>query len=151
MNVFKLLHEDHEKVKSIFSELEETTERAPKKREHLFSELKMELTIHASAEEKFLYPLLKEAEETHELALEAVEEHKVVKKLLRELENDEKGTEEWAAKLKVLKENVEHHVEEEEGELFKKAKKVIDADLAEQLAAEIEAYKEEQTQIQEIG
>ncbi len=151
MDVYKLLHEDHEKVKSIFGELEETTERALKKREHLFSELKTELTIHASAEEKFVYPLLKEAKETHELSLEAVEEHAVVKRLLKELERDDKGTEEWAAKLKVLKENVEHHVEEEEDELFKKAKKVIDADLAEQLATEIEAYKEEQSQIHEVG
>lgn len=149
MDVYKLLHEDHEKVKGIFSELEETTERALKKREHLFAELKMELTLHALAEEKFVYPLLKEAEETHELSLEAVEEHKVVKKLLKELENGDKGTEEWAAKLKVLQENVEHHVKEEETELFKKARKVIDGEVAEELGAEIEAFKEEQIEIQE--
>jgi hemerythrin superfamily protein len=144
MDVYKLLHQDHETVKSIFKELEETTERALKKRQSLFSELNLELTVHALAEEKFLYPLLKDADETHEIALEAVEEHKVVKKLLKELENGDKGTEEWAAKLKVLQENVEHHVEEEEGEMFKKARKVIDAETAEQLASEIEAFKEEQ-------
>lgn len=143
MDVYKLLRQDHETVKAIFKELEETTERALKKRQSLFSELNLELTVHALAEEKFLYPLLKDADESHELALEAVEEHKVVKKLLKELDNGDKGTEEWAAKLKVLQENVEHHVEEEEGELFKKARKVIDADTAEQLAAEIEAFKEE--------
>lgn len=144
MDVYKLLRQDHQTVKAIFKELEETTERALKKRQSLFSELKLELTVHALAEEKFLYPLLKDADESHELALEAVEEHKVVKKLLKELENGDMGTEEWAAKLKVLQENVEHHVEEEEGELFKQAKKVIDADTAEQIAAEIEAFKEEQ-------
>ena len=146
MDVYKLLHQDHETVKGIFKELEETTERGVKKRESLFSELNVELTIHAQAEEKFLYPLLKEAEESHELSLEAVEEHKVVKKLLKELENGDKGTEEWAAKLKVLQENVEHHVKEEEQELFKKAKKVIDSETAEQIASQIEAYKEEQLQ-----
>lgn len=143
MDVYKLLKQDHETVRAIFKELEGTTERALKKRESLFSELDFELTVHALAEEKFLYPLLKEAEASHELALEALEEHKVVKKLLKELEKDDKGTEEWAAKLKVLEENVEHHVEEEEGELFKLARKVIDADTAEQLATEIASFKEE--------
>lgn len=144
MDIYTLLKKDHHTVKSVFQELEETTSRAVKKREHLFAELNMELTVHALAEEKYLYPLLKEADESHELALEAVEEHKVVKRLLKELEAGDKGTDEWLAKLKVLKENVEHHVEEEEGELFKKAKQVIEPDVAEQLAKEVEAYKEEQ-------
>lgn len=144
MDIYALLKKDHQTVKSVFKELEETTSRAVKKREHLFAELNMELTVHALAEEKFLYPLLKEADESHEIALEAVEEHNVVKRLLKELESADKGTEEWLAKLKVLQENVEHHVEEEEGELFKKSKKVIEPDVAEQLAKEVEAFKEEQ-------
>jgi hemerythrin superfamily protein len=150
MDVYKLLQQDHETVKSIFKELEETTERALKKRQSLFSELNTELTVHALAEEKYFYPLLKEADESHELAMEAVEEHKLVKKLLKELENGDKGTEGWYAKLMVLKENVEHHVEEEEGDLFKKARKVIDAETAEQLASEIEAFKEEQIHAMEL-
>lgn len=150
MDIYKLLHQDHETVKSIFNELEETTEKALKKREHLFHELNMELSIHALAEEKYLYPLLREADETHQMALEAVEEHKVVKRLLKELDSNDKGTEQWAAKLKVLKENVEHHVEEEEGELFKKAKRVISDDVAEKLAADVEAFKDAQIHVQEI-
>lgn len=150
MDIYKLLHQDHETVKSIFSELEETTEKALKKREHLFHELNMELGLHALAEEKYLYPLLKEADETRGMALEAVEEHKVVKRLLKELDNNDKGTGQWAAKLKVLKENFEHHVEEEEGELFRKAKQVISDDVAEKLAADIEAFKDEQLHVQEI-
>lgn len=144
MDVYKLLHLDHETVKSIFEELEETTERTVKKRETLFDELKLELTVHALAEEKFLYPILKERGETREIALEAVEEHTVIKRLLKELDTGSKGSEAWLAKLKGLRENVERHFEEEEGELFKKAKKIIGDDLAEELATEIEAFKEEQ-------
>jgi hypothetical protein len=151
MEVYRLLHEDHLKVKSIFKELEDTTERAVKTREHLFANLKMELTLHAEAEEMFFYPRLEPAKETRDLPLEAIEEHKVVKSLLAELDNEEKGTEEWAAKLKVLQENVEHHVEEEEDELFKKAKKVLSAEDAESIAAEIEAYKEEHSELEERG
>lgn len=149
MDVYRLLRQDHETVKAIFEELEETAGRSLKRRQSLFSELNLELTVHALAEEKYLYPLLKEDDETREIALEAVEEHKLVKKLLKELEAGDKAAEAWHAKLMVLKEHVEHHVEEEEGGLFRKARKVIDAETAEQLAAEIEAFKEEQIHVLE--
>jgi hypothetical protein len=132
MDVYKLLHEDHLKVKSLFRELEDTTERAVKTREHLFANLKTELTLHAEAEERFFYPRLEP-----------------VKTLLTEHDSDDKGTEQWAAKLTVLKENVEHHVKEEEEELFKKAKKVLSSEDAESIAEEIEAYKEEYSELEE--
>ncbi len=142
MDVYKLLKTDHLKVKSIFGELEETTERAVKTRESLFEKLKAELTLHAEAEEACFYPRFLEPEKTHDLTLEAIEEHKVVKTFLSELESEAKGTEEWAAKLKVLKENVEHHVEEEEGELFKLARTILSKEDADAVAEEIEAFKE---------
>ena len=149
MDLYKLLKDDHKKVKSLFGELEETTERAIKTREHLFVNLKMELTLHAEAEEKFFYPRVEEPEATHELTLEAYEEHKVVKTLLAELEADPKNTEGWAAKLKVLKENVEHHVEEEETELFPKARKILTDAEAQEIAEDIEAFKEEASALEE--
>ncbi len=145
MEVYALLKKDHSKVKGIFAELDGTTERAVKKRETLFADLKMELTLHAEAEEKFFYSRLEDPKESRAITLEALEEHNVVKTLLAELEVDPKGTEEWAAKLTVLKENVEHHVKEEEGELFKSAKKVLSAEDAEAIAEEIEAFKAEAT------
>jgi hemerythrin superfamily protein len=149
MNVYTLLKKDHEKVKGIFKALGETTERAVKKRETLFAQLKSELTVHAEAEEALFYPRVLDPKETHEITLEALEEHKVVKTLLAELDADAKDTEEWAAKLKVLQENVEHHVEEEEDELFKKAQKVLSNEEAESIAEEIASFKEEATTVQE--
>jgi len=149
MDIYKLLRDDHSKVKSLFKELEDTTERAVKTREHLFATLKMELTVHSEAEEKFLYPRLTEAEETREITLEGIEEHNVVKKLLIELDEDPKGTEEWAAKLKVLQENVEHHVKEEEGEMFKKAKKVLSDEEAEAIADDVESFKQDYSALEE--
>src|SRR6185369_16288491 len=119
MDAFELLKKDHEKVSGIFEKLEPTTERGVKTREELFTQLKRELDIHAQIEEQILYPVLKEADETHDITLEAFEEHNVVKQLLAELEELPKDDETWQAKLTVLKENVEHHVEEEEGEMFK--------------------------------
>lgn len=144
MNAFELLKKDHQKVSGLFKQLEETTERAVKTREDLFAQLKQELDIHARIEETILYPVLKEAKETHEITLEAIEEHNVVKQLLSELDAMAVSEEQWTAKLTVLKENVEHHVEEEEGEMFKDAKKVLSAEQIEELGARLEAAKQEQ-------
>jgi hemerythrin superfamily protein len=149
MKVYELLKKDHETVKSLFAKLEETTEEQGEEREDLFQTLQHELTIHALAEEKFFYPALKENEESEEIALEAIEEHKVVKRLLKELDANLKDTKDWAAKLKVLQENVEHHVEEEEGELFDKAKRILDDAEAESIGEEIEAFKTEQSEMEE--
>jgi len=144
MNAFQLLKEDHKKVAGIFEKLEPTTERGVKTREELFTQLKTELDIHAYVEETIFYPALKEADETHDIILEGYEEHKVVKTLLGELDELAKDQEEWGAKLKVLQENVEHHVEEEEGEMFKNARKVLSEEQAEELGARMEAAKAEE-------
>ena len=145
MNAFELLKQDHKKVAGIFEKLEPTTERALKTREELFTQLKQELDVHTTIEEQIFYPAIKDADETHDITLEAFEEHAVVKTLLSELEADPKDTEEWAAKLKVLKENVEHHVEEEETEMFPKARKVLSEEQIEQLGTRMEAAKQQQT------
>jgi hypothetical protein len=144
MNAFELLKKDHKKVSDLFKQLDETTERAVKTREELFSKLKQELDIHARIEETIFYPSIKDAEETHEITLEAYEEHNVVKQLLGELESMPVDDERWTAKLTVLKENVEHHVEEEENEMFKDAQKVLSAEQVEELGARMESAKQEQ-------
>lgn len=143
MNAFELLKADHKKVSGIFEKLDSTTERGVKTREELFTQLKTELDIHAQIEEQILYPVLKEAEETHDITLEAYEEHSVVKTLLAELESLPKDDEMWGAKLTVLKENVEHHVEEEEGDMFKDARKVLSAEQIEELGNKLQAAKEQ--------
>jgi iron-sulfur cluster repair protein YtfE (RIC family) len=143
MNAFQLLKEDHKKVAGIFEKLEPTTERGVKTREELFTQLKTELDVHTRIEETIFYPALKEADETHDIILEGYEEHKVVKTLLAELDSLSKDKEEWGAKLKVLQENVEHHVEEEEGEMFKNARQVLSAEQAEELGARMETAKAE--------
>lgn len=143
MNAFTLLKADHKKVAGILEKIEATTERGVKTREELFTQLKSELDLHAQIEEKILYPVLEKADETHDITLEAFEEHRLVKQLLGELETMDKGNEQWTARFKVLKENIEHHVEEEEDEMFKKARKVLSEEEAEDLGARLEAAKAE--------
>ena len=141
MNAFTLLKADHKKVAGILEKIDATTERGIKTREELFAQLKNELDIHAHIEETVLYPALEEADETRDITLEAYEEHALVKQLLGELETLDKSEETWTAKFTVLKENIEHHVEEEEGEMFKKARKVLSEEEAEELGAKLEAAK----------
>jgi hemerythrin-like domain-containing protein len=151
MDAFELLKKDHEKVSGIFEKLEPTTERALKTREELFTQLKNELDVHAKIEEQIFYPAIREARETHEITLEAYEEHAVVKRLLAELEKLPKDDETWGAKLTVLKENVEHHVEEEEGEMFTGARKVLSSEQIEELGARMEAAKKEEKKAMAAG
>jgi hemerythrin-like domain-containing protein len=144
MDAFELLKKDHKKVSGIFEKLDTTTERGVKTREELFTQLKQELDVHSQIEETVLYPILKLAKETEDITLEAYEEHNVVKQLLSELDALSKDDETWGAKFTVLKENVEHHVEEEEGEMFKKARKVLSQEQIDELGAQLEAAKQEE-------
>jgi hypothetical protein len=144
MDAITLLKADHEKVSGIFEKLEETTERAEKTREELFMKLKQELELHSHIEETIFYPVLKKAEETREITMEGIQEHHVVKVLLRELDAMGVGSETWTAKLKVLKENVEHHVEEEEDDMFKSAREVLSEEQLEELGALMEQEKRQQ-------
>ena len=143
MNPFNLLKSDHEKVAGILESIDETTERSAKGREELFARLKQELDLHSQIEEEVFYPALEDSEETRDVTLEAYEEHNLVKQLLAELESQPKDTEEWTAKFTVLKENVEHHVEEEEGEMFKKARKVLSEEEIESLGDRLQEAKKQ--------
>jgi hemerythrin-like domain-containing protein len=141
MNVFTLLKTDHKKVAGILEKIDSTTERGVKTREELFTQLKSELDVHTHIEETIFYPELEKADETHDITLEAFEEHRLVKQLLGELEKMDKGNEQWTARFTVLKENIEHHVEEEETDMFPKARKVLGDEKARELGTRMEAAK----------
>lgn len=141
MDAFTLLKADHRRVEELFKELERTS---GKRKLTVFEQIKMELDLHAHIEEKVLYPALEEPTETRDLTMEAYEEHKQVKTLLRELSRARNPNEEWEAKAKVLQENVEHHVQEEENELFKKANAALGRQEIEELGEQLAAEKERQ-------
>jgi hemerythrin-like domain-containing protein len=143
MDALSLLKEDHDKVKKMLEELDSTTERGVKTREELFTKVKQELQVHESIEEEILYPALKDHPKTKELALEAFEEHHVVNMVMAEIEGVPFEEETWGAKFTVMKENLEHHIEEEEGEMFKQAKQVFDQDELTQLGESMKARKED--------
>jgi hemerythrin-like domain-containing protein len=126
MNAITMLTDDHSAVKKLLSELETTTERGVKTREELFTRIKADLTVHEIIEEEIFYPALKEHPKAKDIVLEGYEEHNVVDTLMSELSALPFDHESWGAKAKVMQENIEHHIEEEEGEMFKKARQVFD-------------------------
>jgi hemerythrin-like domain-containing protein len=145
MNAISLLEEDHRKMKKLLSELESTTERGVKTREELFATVKDELTVHETIEEEIFYPALKEHPKTKEIALEAYEEHHVVDMVMAEIEGVAYDDEKWGAKFKVMKENIEHHIEEEEKEMFKQARQALEESQLEALGERMKARKDELT------
>jgi hemerythrin superfamily protein len=144
MNAIDLLTQDHVRVKDILSQLSESTERAIKKRTELLAKLEMEITIHTQLEEEILYPAFKEAggKEQDVMYYEAKEEHRTVDALvLPDLKQTDPGTPEFSGRVKVVKELLEHHIEEEEEEMFPQALELLGKDKLDELGAQMEAMK----------
>jgi hypothetical protein len=142
MDALKLLKIDHDKLKKLLIELEETTERGVETREELFATIKGELTIHEVIEEEIFYPELKTHPKAKEIVLEGYEEHNVVDNLMGQLEGLPVDDETWGPKAKVMKENIEHHIEEEESDMFKAARQVFDDAELEDLGTRMEQRKQ---------
>ncbi|AKJ99232.1 hemerythrin [Pseudomonas chlororaphis] len=144
MNAIDLLKADHERVKAILTQLSESTDRAIKKRTDLLAKLEMEVTIHTRLEEEILYPAFKQAggKDEAEMYYEAKEEHRTVDSLvLPDLKATDPSQPEFAGRVKVVKELLEHHIEEEEKEMFPQAKKVLGKTKLDALGAEMETMK----------
>jgi hemerythrin-like domain-containing protein len=143
MQAIRLLEDDHREIKRLLAELESTTEHGKKTRKELFEQVRRELTVHEVIEEEIFYPTLKQHPKAKEIVLEGYEEHDVVDTLMGELETVPYDDETWGPKAKVMTENVEHHISEEEKEMFVKARQVLDDDELEALGNEMAARKAE--------
>ncbi len=138
MNAIELLKDDHDKVDKLFQKVKATEEGEHKE---LFEKIKDELDAHAHIEEKIFYPRLKEEDELEDITLEGIEEHHQAKMFLRELASLSDDSEKFEPKLKVLMEDIEHHVMEEEGEMFPKVEKIIGKAELEELGKQMEEEK----------
>lgn len=146
MDVFELLEKDHEKLKDLLTKLAESSASAVKTRETLFKELATELALHSKAEEMIVYPRLKEFDELRDKVMEGIDEHQEAEQLLGELADLAKDDKQWGVKLKELKQALEHHVKEEEDELFPEARDLIDADETMEMGTSVEQEKKEMMQ-----
>jgi len=122
-----MLKADHRKVKELFRKYEAAGNRAYQKKKAIAEEIFTEISLHSRLEEELFYPAVKEEtdEDGKDLVAESLEEHHLVATLIEELKALDPQDERFDAKLTVLMENVEHHIEEEEGELFLEADEVL--------------------------
>jgi len=150
MDAIALLKRDHEEVERLFRQFEKLTERAHRSKQKIVMKIIRELAIHAAVEEMLFYPAVRTAamkanvralKEAADTVLESLEEHHVVKWTLSELEKMKPEDERYDAKVQVLMESVRHHVEEEEEELFPKARRLLGDDLLFELGDRIEKAK----------
>ena len=145
MSAIELLESQHREVEKLFTQLEKAKDTERKTR--LFEEIADKLAIHAAIEEHQFYPAVK-AKRTEDILLEALEEHLGIKRVLADLLKTDADDDTFDAKLKVLQEQVEHHVEEEESDLFPKVKKLLDASELDALEQQMVA---EQAELEEAG
>lgn len=145
-SAIELLKEDHKKVKGLLGELVETTTRAEKKRRQLLDKIEQELHIHTHIEEEIFYPAFKEAgnSEHAKVYFEALEEHRAVDELvLPDLKKTSPTSEKFSGRAKVLKELIEHHANEEEKDMFKKAAKAMTREVLAELGKKMTERKHE--------
>jgi hypothetical protein len=134
-DAIQILEREHRRFEDLLKQGEDTTDRARKTRRELLATLGAELTAHELMEEKVLYPALEAHPEARDIVLEGFAEHHVADLLMGELREVATDDEQWGAKFKVLKENLEHHIQEEEGEMFRTARGVFSHEEMQDLAA----------------
>lgn len=134
-DVFDVLKKEHKEIKRLLGEAEKDPRR--------FSEFSEEVDRHVHAEEQVLYMPYKDEQKLHEMILEGFEEHHVVSTIIKEMDGETAGSDEWAAKLTVMSENLEHHIDEEEKELFPAAEKLVGRDRAMEMARQYSSAEQE--------
>ena len=144
-NATALLKTDHATVKKMFEKEGKLTKKDGEKKASLFNQIKAALEVHAAIEEEIFYPAVKKARSQYvkDEAREGYEEHKQIKTLLAEIASITPADETYDMKMKVLKEDVEHHVKDEEGEMFPDAKKFLGESRLVELGTELQARKQQ--------
>jgi iron-sulfur cluster repair protein YtfE (RIC family) len=143
MDATRLLKAQHAEVKEAFEQYENA--QAINQKLQLFQKIADALAAHATIEERIFYPAVYVGELKDQLQ-EAVEEHLAAKRVIADLLEMSPENEQFDAKMKVLKEEIEHHVEEEEGELFPKVEKAFPEQERVALGDEMQALFEELSQ-----
>ena len=140
LNALDLIKQDHERIKHMFAQALDADD--PGARSEMLHRIRAELIAHERMEEDVFYPALRSAtEKAKDIVLEGYEEHHVIDLILDEMFDVPEDSDQWQVKLKVLHENLEHHIEEEEQEMFARAKKAMSGDTLEELGRKMAQSK----------
>ena len=140
MDIYSLLRDEHRQVLALFDEIEQSVE--PHERERLFERLKKEILTHKEAEERTFYAALSLLPDLVDRIEEAMEEHADQQELLEELDGLDVEDEDFAVQLNELREELQHHINEEETEIFSRAQQHLNEAQARKIAKEMLAEKE---------
>jgi hemerythrin superfamily protein len=144
MDIFNQIKQDHEKTRQLATQIEALSDEQSEERERLFSKFREELLLHAHSEEKAFYKPLEKFDETSEEIEHAYEEHEEAENLLEQIAATDAGSPEWITLFRKLRQSLEHHMQEEENEMFRRAQKVVDDNDAEAMSEKMEEFKEEE-------
>jgi len=142
VDAFQILAKDHRVVDQLFERIEKTDNRGANQRGQLYQKLHNELELHTQLEEKFFYPLLKEHNDTKELVSEALEENSEIKQMLHEIGSLSAEDDQWSELINELKMAVQHHVRQEEDQIFPAARAKLDEAQINELGRRIQKMKE---------
>ncbi len=149
MNAIELLKEDHQMARSLITELETADDQAgtdPTQTE-TFNKLQQALKLHTRMEEELFYPALEGFAETKDLVGEAYQEHDQVDQLLAQLSALAPNEEDFQDTLTELRADIEHHVEEEENEMFPQAEELLGQSRLEEMGRQMQAMKDNTQQV----
>lgn len=141
MNAIELLMQDHKEAASMMDQLE-TADKGGRSAKNIFLQLKDALTLHTNIEEQIFYPALKNFDETSDMIPESLEEHQEVDEILAEMSELNPGNDDFMDKLTELRNAIEHHVEEEENEMFPKAERLLGQTRLQEMGRQMQQMKQ---------
>ncbi|STX52055.1 Uncharacterized conserved protein [Legionella busanensis] len=141
MTIFTYLKKDHRVAKELINKILHLDPHATEQRDDLFNQLKKEIIIHSKAEEKVFYKPLKKEEATKEEIPHAKEEHEEVEQMLDRLSDKTLNGAAWTKLFQKMADSLMHHIEEEENEIFKDAKKELSSDEAQEMELAMQKEK----------
>jgi hemerythrin-like domain-containing protein len=133
--IYDVLKEEHDQMVNLLQQSLSDNSKIT------FFKIKLKADPHMKGEEQFFYPLLEEIGELRELINHAYEEHNEAKKLICEMEDMDEREENWSAKFSELKQSIVHHIEEEESNVFKRARNILSQEKVQEIAKQYIEFK----------
>jgi hemerythrin-like domain-containing protein len=149
-DIFSILKSDHELHREMLAKIAETHGDTPERRD-LFEAFRVEVTAHAAAEEQSLYATMLADPELQEDGRHSVAEHKEIDDMLGELQETDMAAGAWLTKFKEMRHRYEHHIEEEEEEMFPAAQKEFSKALSNELGAKFDRRKPAELEVAEAS
>ena len=138
--IYETLKSDHDKHRDLLASLAETEGDSPERRK-LWKTFYYDVGAHAAAEEESFYSPLMEDQKGQPKGRHSVAEHKELDDIIQELEEMDMSSSGWLTRFKTLRHDYEHHIEEEEEEIFETARKVLGDDASGEIAATFRTRK----------